>query len=337
VADNASGQPQTATLTGIGIATQNLAINEVIHTTDAPVPNPATLLNIAEVIHTTDAPVLSGAAAQLQFTQQPSSGAAGSPIGNVAVRVEDASGNLVSGSTAAVTMASSPAGVGGTLTVNAIGGIATFTNLVFNAVHSYTLTASASGLKSATSSAIQIAQGSQTIAFAPLPNQPINALPFAVSATATSGLPVSFGSATKPICTVSGNIVTLVAVGQCSIRASQAGNANYLPATPVTQSFQVTKASQSITFDPLASQPFGTPPFMIDATATSGLPVAFAYIYDHDDLHDVRKHADAGRCRPLYDPRDTARQCGLHGSHACQLELPGDQRQPDDHLWRPVE
>jgi hypothetical protein len=276
VADNAPGQPQTVVLTGIGIATQNLAINEVIHTTDAPVPNPATMLNIGEVIHTTDAPVLAGTPTLLQLTQQPSSGAVGSPIGNVAVQVEDASGNLVSGSTAAVTMASSPAGVAGTLTVNAIGGIATFTNLVFNAVNSYKLTASASGLTSATGSAIQITKGSQTIAFASLPNQPIVALPFAVSATATSGLPVSFASATKPICTVSGNIVTLVAVGQCSIHASQAGNTNYLPATPVTQSFQVTKASQSIAFGPLSNQPFGTPPFGVAATASSGLPVAFA-------------------------------------------------------------
>jgi len=58
VADNASGQPQTATLTGAGISVVNLVINEVIHTTDAPLLTPATALNIAEVIHTADAPVL---------------------------------------------------------------------------------------------------------------------------------------------------------------------------------------------------------------------------------------------------------------------------------------
>ena len=276
VADNAPGQPQTATLTGTGIATQNLAINEVIHTTDAPVPNPATMLNIAEVVHTMDAPVFAGTPTQLQLTQQPTGGTVGSPIGNVVVQVENASGSVVSGSTAAVTIASSPAGVGGTLTVNAVGGIATFSNLVFNAVNSYTLTASAAGLTSAISSAISIAKGSQTIAFAPLPNQPFGTPPFVVSATATSGLPVRFASATKPICTVSGNTVTLVAVGQCSIQASQPGNANYLAATPVTQSFQVTKDSQTITFGALPSQAFGTTPFAISATASSGLPVSFA-------------------------------------------------------------
>jgi hypothetical protein len=36
VADNAPGQPQTTVLTGTGIANQDLAINEVIHTTDTP-------------------------------------------------------------------------------------------------------------------------------------------------------------------------------------------------------------------------------------------------------------------------------------------------------------
>jgi hypothetical protein len=33
--------------------------------------------------------------------------------------------------------------------------------------------------------------------------------------------------------------VTLVAVGTCTIQATQAGNANWAAATPVSQSFQV--------------------------------------------------------------------------------------------------
>ncbi len=54
VADNAPNTPQTVQLEGTGIAIVNLAINEVIHTTDTDVATPSTLLNIAEVIHTTD-------------------------------------------------------------------------------------------------------------------------------------------------------------------------------------------------------------------------------------------------------------------------------------------
>jgi FG-GAP-like repeat len=184
-----------------------------------------------------------GFAAQLKVTQHPASGMTGAPIGSVAVQIEDASGNLVSGSTAAVTIASAPDGVGGTLTVNAVGGTATFSNLVFNAVSSYTLTASATGLTSATSASIQITPASQAIIFAALSNVTLAAPPLTVSATASSSLPVSFASTTTAVCTVSGSTVTLVALGTCTIQASQAGSANYLAAPSVNQSFQVTLGS----------------------------------------------------------------------------------------------
>jgi hypothetical protein len=116
----------------------------------------------------------------------------------------------------------------------------------------------------------------QTITFGSLANQPFGTVPFTVSATASSGLPVSFASTTSAICTVSGTTVTLVAVGTCTIQATQAGNATYAAATPVNQSFQVMQASQTITFNALANQLLGTPPFVVSATASSGLPVSFA-------------------------------------------------------------
>src|ERR1035438_3456283 len=124
--------------------------------------------------------------------------------------------------------------------------------------------------------AFQVTKAAQTIAFGPLANQPFGTLPFTVSATASSGLAVSFASTTKTMCTVSGGTVTLVVVGKCTINATQAGNANYAAAPPVSQSFQVTKASQSIAFGPLANQPFGAAPFAVSATASSGLAVSFS-------------------------------------------------------------
>ncbi len=60
-----------------------------------------------------------------------------------------------------------------------------------------------------------------------------------VSATATSGLPVTFTSSTIPVCTVSGSTVTGVSQGTCTIAANQAGNAAYSAAPQVTQSFTV--------------------------------------------------------------------------------------------------
>ena len=101
-----------------------------------------------------------------------------------------------------------------------------------------------------------IKQAAQTIAFGPLSNQVFGAAPFAVSATASSGLPVSFSSLTTGVCTVSGNTVTLVAVGTCTIQATQGGNTNYAAATSVNQSFQVIPPP-TVTISP-ASWSFGT-------------------------------------------------------------------------------
>jgi hypothetical protein len=79
----------------------------------------------------------------------------------------------------------------------------------------------------------------QTITFAKPADKRLGDLPFSVNATASSGLPVRFTSNTSAVCTVSGNTVTLIATGTCSITASQEGNAQINPATPVTQSFIV--------------------------------------------------------------------------------------------------
>ncbi|MGA3027312.1 MAG: BACON domain-containing carbohydrate-binding protein [Bryobacteraceae bacterium] len=80
----------------------------------------------------------------------------------------------------------------------------------------------------------------QTITFGALPNQPLGTAPFTVGASASSGLAVSFASTTSGVCTLSDTTVTLVAVGTCTIQATQAGNTSYAAATPVSQSFQVT-------------------------------------------------------------------------------------------------
>jgi hypothetical protein len=85
----------------------------------------------------------------------------------------------------------------------------------------------------------------QTIAFAPLANKPVSEAPFALNATTSSGLPVSYASNTPASCTVAGNMVTLVAPGVCTIVATQPGDATFDPAAAVAQSFTVTLADGS--------------------------------------------------------------------------------------------
>ena len=81
-------------------------------------------------------------------------------------------------------------------------------------------------------------RNAQTIHFGSLASRVAGAR-FRLSATASSGLPVSFRSDTPRVCTVSGSTVRTAAAGRCAIRASQAGNADYQPAADVTQSFTV--------------------------------------------------------------------------------------------------
>ena len=98
--------------------------------------------------------------------------------------------------------------------------------------------------------------------------------PVTPAATASSGLPVSYGTSTSGVCTVSGRTVTTTAAGACAITASQAGDARYAPARDVARSFRVERAAQVITFTPPAGATIGRP-VTLSASASSGLAVLF--------------------------------------------------------------
>jgi hypothetical protein len=120
-------------------------------------------------------------------------------------------------------------------------------------------------------------QSAQTITFNIIPSQAVGAT-FALTATASSGLPVSFASETPLICTVSGTVANFVATGTCTIQATQAGSFTYASAMPVLQNITVASApltAQTITFAQPAAQTVGTP-LMLTATASSELTVSFA-------------------------------------------------------------
>ncbi len=102
---------------------------------------------------------------QLAFSiEPPATGTTGTALSPVVVELQDENGNPLSGSAAQVTISSSPAGVSGTLTVNAVNGEATYNNLAFNAMGTYTLSAVATGLTAVSSSSISISAGSAPVA-----------------------------------------------------------------------------------------------------------------------------------------------------------------------------
>jgi len=205
-----------------------------------------------------------------------------------------ASGTYGGTTTLSATLTASGSGVNGktvsfTLNGNAAGsavtngsGTATLSNVSLSGIGagSYPSGVGASfggdtsyGSSSGTNS-LTIAKASQTIAFGPLSAKTYGDPAFTVSATASSGLSVSFSASGN--CTVATTTVTITGAGSCTITASQPGNSNYLPATDVPQTFTIAKASQTITFNPLPDKTTSDPPFTVTATASSGLTVTFA-------------------------------------------------------------
>ena len=81
----------------------------------------------------------------------------------------------------------------------------------------------------------------QTINFGTAPSVSVNGTG-TVSATATSGLAVTFTSATSSVCSISGTTVTGLSPGSCGILANQTGNSTYNAAPQATQTFTVENA-----------------------------------------------------------------------------------------------
>ena len=121
-----------------------------------------------------------------------------------------------------------------------------------------------------------VAKGDQLISFAALADKRFDESPITVGATSSSGLAVSFSSATPGVCTLSGTSVTFVSVGTCTVRADQGGSGNWNPAPQVQRSFAVAKGDQLISFAALADKRFDESPITVGATSSSGLAVSFS-------------------------------------------------------------
>ena len=120
----------------------------------------------------------------------------------------------------------------------------------------------------------------QTITPGPLPSVAQVNQSFGMSATSSSGLPVSISVEGSPanVCNASSSsYFAIEAVGTCVITFEQAGDATYAAAPTVTVSITVAGAQQVITPSPtLYVQAGGTA--QITATTTSGLPLQYAVV-----------------------------------------------------------
>jgi RHS repeat-associated protein len=126
---------------------------------------------------------------------------------------------------------------------------------------------------------VVVNKASQTITFtAPASPVTYGVAPIALSASASSGLTVTFSIVSGPG-TVSGSTLTITGAGTVVVAANQTGNTNYAAATQVTQSVVVNKASQTITFTaPASPVTYGVAPIALSASASSGLAVTFSIV-----------------------------------------------------------
>ncbi len=117
-------------------------------------------------------------------------------------------------------------------------------------------------------------QVTQTITFPAIPTQTYGGPTVTLNATASSGLAVSY-SVTAGSATANGNILTITGAGSVTVQANQPGNAEFAPATPVSQTFLVNQASQTISLSQVpAIAAYGTA-FTVAGSASSGLTVSF--------------------------------------------------------------
>jgi len=98
----------------------------------------------------------------------------------------------------------------------------------------------------------------QTVTFTPLPSTVTYGVsPIALSASASSGLAVTFSVVSGPG-TIFDSILTITGGGTVVVAADQAGNADYAPATQVTQTMVVNQAtptnySYTVGYDPVGN------------------------------------------------------------------------------------
>ena len=94
-------------------------------------------------------------------------------------------------------------------------------------------------------------------------------------AITTGGLAVSYSASGACSYDLASNSVVLNVVGKCSITASQAGDANYLPAPSITRSFEIVKITRSIEVEEYDA---------IDLAEVGGLSLPFTKEADVPDV-----------------------------------------------------
>ncbi len=107
------------------------------------------------------------------------------------------------------------------------------------------------------SATLTITSTAQTISF-PAQSVTYGGADFGI-ATASSGLPVTYTVVSGPCTIDSQGLIHATGAGMCTVKATQAGDANWSPAPAVTQTFQIQRATLSVNANP-ATTNYGQAP-----------------------------------------------------------------------------
>lgn len=119
----------------------------------------------------------------------------------------------------------------------------------------------------------------QSITFTAPSNRAYAVPAFTVAPFSDSGLAVAVTSSTPLICTVSGLDVSMHLPGTCMLTANQSGDGNHLGALPVARSFEVTRAVQTVTWNPLVGvASTSSPVTMSTAIGSDGGTVTYSVL-----------------------------------------------------------
>ena len=155
-----------------------------------------------------------------------------------------------------------------------------------NRAGSYTVVVSNAGgsVTSAPPAILTVNQLAQAITFGALATKRVDSAPFNLSATASSGLPVSYTSSDSLVATISGSLVTITAIGSSTLTASQKGNATYLPASSVSQTLTVTGIPPHIATQPVSRTVRVGQSVSFSVTATGSAPLIYRWSKNGTDI-----------------------------------------------------
>lgn len=152
-----------------------------------------------------------------------------------------------------------------------------------------TITATQNGNQNYNSASVarslNVSLESQSILFNAITDKKFGDASFKLSASSTSGLPVSYVSSNQLVATVKGDLVTIHSAGQTVISAKQEGDLMYAAASTVSQLLTVLKADQVITFVEFSNKRTTDGEFQLFASATSGLAISFSS--DNDEVATI--------------------------------------------------